>query len=144
LQLWSCDAESYAQSHADSCNQALQPVDVHPGHKENVYRFNGTGDPAGAAEAAMNNWWSQLARNGVPSNMQYTQQVANQTAPVTSFTKMAWWNNIKMGCAINQCNGFMLVVCMYSPGGNDIGRPIYNIGAPCSQCQGGCIADLCT
>ncbi|KAK6043590.1 hypothetical protein COOONC_18905, partial [Cooperia oncophora] len=104
LQLWSCDAESYAQSHADSCNQALQPVDVHPGHKENVYRYSGSGDPAGAAEAAMNNWWSQLARNGVPSNMQYTPLVASQGA--TSFTKVSFWQEaticyafVATGCA---------------------------------------------
>ncbi|KAK5964420.1 SCP domain-containing protein [Trichostrongylus colubriformis] len=142
---YSCTAESYAQSHANSCSQQIQPVAQRPGHKTNVYAYSGSGDEAAAAEEAMNSWWSQLALNGIDNNMLFTQAVRSRTSkPVTRWSKMAWWNNLQVGCAINQCDGLKLVVCMYSPGGNDVGKQIYNVGAPCSQCPGQCQEDLCS
>nr|ALA23449.1 cap-13 [Haemonchus contortus] len=143
---YTCQAESFAQTHVNSCNDQVIPPEDRLSHKENVYRFEGGGGPADAAEAAMNNWWSQLANYGVPSNMQFTQQLRNRPVSnaITKWSKMAWWNNLQVGCAINQCDGFQLVVCMYSPGGNDVDKPIYNVGAPCSQCPGQCFDGLCS
>ncbi|XGW11702.1 hypothetical protein V3C99_012855 [Haemonchus contortus] len=141
---YSCDAESYAQQHANTCNEVVLPPDARPGYKENIYSFRGTGGQADAAEAATNDWWSQLARHGMRTDMLFTSDVRHrQTEIVTKWAKMAWWNNLLVGCAINQCNGFMFVVCMYRPGGNNIGERVYNVGAVCSQCSGQCVDGLC-
>ncbi|PIO72333.1 SCP-like protein [Teladorsagia circumcincta] len=145
FQRYTCEAESFAQSHANSCDETVQVANERPGYKENVYSYGGTGGLPEAAEEAMNSWWGQLANSGIPSDMQFTQAIRSRTSQVvTRWTKMAWWNNVQLGCAIRQCNNFKLVVCMYSPGGNDVGRPIYNIGAPCSACAGECFEDLCS
>ncbi|PIO62648.1 hypothetical protein TELCIR_15782 [Teladorsagia circumcincta] len=57
---------------------------------------------------------------------------------------MAWWNNVEVGCAVRSCNGFQFVVCMYRPGGNNVGERVYDIGAVCSTCPRGCIDGLCS
>ncbi|KAK5964421.1 SCP domain-containing protein, partial [Trichostrongylus colubriformis] len=127
---YSCDAESYAQQHANTCDQRVLPPSGRPGYKENIYSFRGSGSQADAAEAATNNWWSQLARNGMRSDMLFTSAVRHrETRRVTKWSKMAWWNNLEVGCAINSCNGFQFVVCMYRPGGNNVGDYVYNVGA---------------
>ncbi|EYB83434.1 hypothetical protein Y032_0335g2859 [Ancylostoma ceylanicum] len=112
---------------------------------------------------ALTRWWGQLARNGVPSNMIFSEAVRNrQTGIVTKFTKvraatigtqfhsiviilsqMAWWDNINLGCAVRNCNSFYFTSCMYGPGGNIVGSSIYTIGAVCSGCPAGCVGGLC-
>ncbi|VDM79099.1 unnamed protein product [Strongylus vulgaris] len=56
---------------------------------------------------------------------------------------MAWWNNTELGCAVKNCGTFYFTSCMYGPGGNEVGRRIYNIGAVCSGCPHGCAYGLC-
>ncbi|KAK6012511.1 SCP-like protein [Ostertagia ostertagi] len=142
---YSCDAESYAQQHANTCDQKVQPPDARPGYKENIYSFQGGGSQADAAEAATNNWWSQLARNGMRTDMLFTYNVRHrETRRVTKWAKMAWWNNVEVGCAVRSCNGCRSLSACHRPGGNNVDERVYNIGAVCSACPRGCIDGLCS
>ncbi|XGW11701.1 hypothetical protein V3C99_012854 [Haemonchus contortus] len=142
---YSCDAETYAQQHANSCNRTVQPPYARPGYKENTFVYrNPLATPAAAGLAAMADWWSELATYGMRTDMLFTQGVrTRETRRVTKWAKMAWWNNNLVGCGLKHCGKYYLVVCMYRPGGNDVGRKVYNIGPVCAECPTTCYEGLC-
>ncbi|EYC15562.1 hypothetical protein Y032_0036g3213 [Ancylostoma ceylanicum] len=142
---YDCEAEAYAMSHAQTCDRELLLPDERPGYKENIHVLDTVQTtPEGAAQHAMMKWWSQLASRGIRTDMRYTPEVhASMANKVSKFTKMAWWNNMKVGCAVQNCGTFYFVVCMYRPGGNDIGNNVYRVGAVCSECLGKCVDGLC-
>ncbi|ETN85846.1 SCP-like protein [Necator americanus] len=144
---YDCWAESYAQSHVRSCDGKLSPPESRPGYKENIHVLNTLAtDDAGAAQNAMTTWWNQLAANGIRTDMLFSSEVRHRpTNIVTKFTKMAWWNNKRVGCAVQRCPKFYFVSCMYGPGGNDVGEHVYNVGAVCSGCPASCnpLVGLC-
>ncbi|KAL6733529.1 hypothetical protein Aduo_004171 [Ancylostoma duodenale] len=141
---YDCNAESYAQQHVNTCDGVYQPESGHPGYKENVNVLRRQSDFAGAAQWAMSSWWSQLAKFGVRTDMLFTEQMhRNQNQNVRKFTKMAWWNNVRLGCAIRNCGSFIFTSCMYAPGGNYVGQRIYQVGAVCGGCPFGCQNGLC-
>ncbi|VDM77723.1 unnamed protein product [Strongylus vulgaris] len=47
---------------------------------------------------------------------------------------MVWANTYRLGCEIGDCGSNTLVVCRYSPKGNNIGETVYNPGATASAC----------
>ncbi|CAJ0607756.1 unnamed protein product [Cylicocyclus nassatus] len=142
---YSLAAESYARRHVERCDKRQYYEWELPGHRENVHVLERNDiNSERAALLAMNDWWSELNRYGVPSNMIYTADMhTRSSAPVRSFTKMAWWKNTELGCAVKNCTTFFFTSCIYGPGGNDVGRPIYNVGAVCSGCSSGCQHGLC-
>lgn len=142
---YDCAAESAAQQHASTCKRKVLPDSGRPGYKENIYRFRNTAaSREGAADAAMAEWWDELSRNGMRSDMLFDKATRTRTnGTVTRFTKMAWWSNKSLGCAIQQCRKFYSVVCMYSPGGNNVDNRVYNVGAVCSGCAAVCVNGLC-
>ncbi|EYC07970.1 hypothetical protein Y032_0068g227 [Ancylostoma ceylanicum] len=86
----------------------------------------------------MATWWSELARFGMRSNMMFYPSEARRGARnVLSWSKMAWWNNIILGCSVQNCGRFYLTVCMYRPGGNNLNQHVYQVGAVCSGCPTG-------
>ncbi|EYB90403.1 hypothetical protein Y032_0220g2499 [Ancylostoma ceylanicum] len=96
---------------------------------------------------AVSTWWSELAKHGIRSDMLYTRKISRRKRKrLSSFSKMAWWNNVFIGCAIQACDDFYFTSCMYGPGGNIVDAKIYEIGAPCSGCGPTCNpeAGLCT
>ncbi|EYC08063.1 hypothetical protein Y032_0068g278 [Ancylostoma ceylanicum] len=136
---YDCNAESYAQQHAGSCNTRPLPPYAMPGYKENqhVLRTVQT-TPAGAIQNALATWWSQLARFGMRSNMLFFPSEARRGARnVLSWSKMAWWNNMRVGCSVQNCGTFYFTVCMYQPGGNYFNQHVYQVGAVCSGCPRG-------
>ncbi|VDP58253.1 unnamed protein product [Heligmosomoides polygyrus] len=48
---YDCDAESYAQQHAGTCDQKVLPQSGRPGYKENIYSFR---NPSASPEEAAN------------------------------------------------------------------------------------------
>ncbi|RCN38387.1 hypothetical protein ANCCAN_15703 [Ancylostoma caninum] len=88
---YNCNAESYAQQHVNSCDRVLSDPAARPGYKENINILDRTATtPEGAAQWALSRWWGQLARNGVPSNMIFSQGVrSRRTGIVTKFTKVS-------------------------------------------------------
>uniref|UniRef100_A0A183GWG2 SCP domain-containing protein n=1 Tax=Heligmosomoides polygyrus TaxID=6339 RepID=A0A183GWG2_HELPZ len=49
---YDCDAESYAQQHANTCDEEVLPQSGRPGYKENIFSYKDTsGTPKQAADA---------------------------------------------------------------------------------------------
>ncbi|KAK6053866.1 hypothetical protein COOONC_08631 [Cooperia oncophora] len=57
---------------------------------------------------------------------------------------MAWHSSVRLGCAIQRCPQFYVVVCQYGPGGNVIGEAIYDVGPTCSRCPTGTSCEQAT
>ncbi|WKX95492.1 hypothetical protein Q1695_012168 [Nippostrongylus brasiliensis] len=139
---YNCDAESYAQQHANTCDGKEQPASGHYGYKENIYIDRNTAaTKEESADRAMDSWWGELSSKGIRTDMLFTK--AAYKTGIQHFTKMAWDNNVYIGCAVAHCNSFNFVVCMYSPGGNTIGERVYKVGAVCSGCPNSCTGGLC-
>ncbi|RCN27803.1 SCP-like protein, partial [Ancylostoma caninum] len=136
---YTCDAESYAIQYVAKCERRALPEYTHPGYKANfhVLRTVDTTE-AGAIQNALVSWWSELARFGMRSNMMfYRSEYRRRNRSVLNWSKMAWWNNKEIGCAVRKCDRFYLTACMYRPGGNDIDQYVYKVGAVCSECPKG-------
>ncbi|RCN47833.1 SCP-like protein, partial [Ancylostoma caninum] len=136
---YNCNAESYAQQYVSSCNTRGLPAHTHPGYKVNTHILrNVQVTPIAAAQNAMVTWWGQLARFGMRSNMMFHRsETSRGNRNVLSWSKMAWWNNRNIGCSVQKCGTFYYIACMYSPGGNNIGQTVYEVGAVCSKCPAG-------
>ncbi|EYB83444.1 hypothetical protein Y032_0335g2868 [Ancylostoma ceylanicum] len=144
IERYDCDAESYAQQHVNTCDGVYQPEYAHPGYKENVNVLNRQSNFEGAAQWAMASWWSQLAKFGIRTDMLFSQQIRSaRQRSIRKFTKMAWWSNTRVGCAIRNCGSFIFTSCMYAPGGNIVGQHVYRVGAVCAGCPGTCQNGLC-
>ncbi|EYC44218.1 hypothetical protein Y032_0468g2011 [Ancylostoma ceylanicum] len=136
---YDCDAESYAQQHVATCNANGLPEHTHPNHKANLHVLNTVQTtPEGAVQNALTSWWSQLARFGMRSNMMfYDSELQRGSNNVLSWSKMAWWNSIYLGCSVKHCGTYYLTACMYRPGGNHVNQYVYKVGAVCSECAKG-------
>ncbi|EYC17203.1 hypothetical protein Y032_0031g2333 [Ancylostoma ceylanicum] len=136
---YDCDAESYAIQYVSSCQTRGLPAHTHPGYKVNSYVFRDTSKTkTQVLKNVVMHWWVQLSWYGMRSNMMFYQSELNRgPRNVLNWSKMAWWNNRHLGCAIQKCNGFYYVACMYKPGGNNVGQHVYKVGALCSECPKG-------
>ncbi|KAG1695375.1 hypothetical protein DVH05_020413 [Phytophthora capsici] len=57
-----------------------------------------------------------------------------------SYSQVLWAKTDSVGCATASCSGGQLVVCEYSPAGNDGKSPWYNHAAQASECPEGTTA----
>ncbi|EYB94014.1 hypothetical protein Y032_0176g534 [Ancylostoma ceylanicum] len=136
---YDCNAESYAQQSVANCRRTELPAYARGGHKQNLFVLNlANANPKAVIHYALSQWWSQLARFGMRSNMMFYQSEYRRGARnVLKWAKMAWWNNRRVGCTIKSCGSFYLVSCMYSPGGLYVNQHVYRIAAVCSGCPHG-------
>ncbi|RCN47590.1 SCP-like protein, partial [Ancylostoma caninum] len=136
---YDCNAESYAQQSVANCRRTELPAYARGGHKQNLFVLNHVqANPKAVIHYALSQWWSQLARFGMRSNMMFYQSEYNRGARnVLSWAKMAWWNNRRVGCSVKHCGSFYVVSCMYSPGGLNVNQHVYRVGAVCSGCPHG-------
>ncbi|KAL6733926.1 hypothetical protein Aduo_004524 [Ancylostoma duodenale] len=143
---YDCNAEASAIRHANSCSGKLSDPNSRPGLKENIIKINKIYlTQKEAAEKAADRWWKELSMYGVRRDMKFTSEIRHRTERiVTHWSKMAWHDNVRLGCGINKCNNFYFAVCHYGPGGNDVGQHIYNVGETCTNCPGGTTCDATT
>ncbi|EYC30055.1 hypothetical protein Y032_0005g2423 [Ancylostoma ceylanicum] len=136
---YDCNAESYAQQAVNTCRRTELPAHATGGHKQNLFILNSPNvTPQQAIHYALSQWWSQLARFGMRSNMMFYQSEYNRGARhVLNWAKMAWWNTRYVGCAVRNCGSFYAVSCMYYPGGANVNQYVYQVGAVCSGCPRG-------
>ncbi|CAJ0604405.1 unnamed protein product [Cylicocyclus nassatus] len=141
---YDCTAESYAQKAVSNCSSIPMPERDLGGHKQNIHVLSTVQTTVeGAIQNAVLTWWSELARFGFRSNMVFFPSDRVEKANVTSWSKMSWWGNQRLGCAVQHCNNYYLTSCMYSPGGNNDYSYVYPIGAVCSDCPvGSCDSQL--
>ncbi|KAK6738229.1 hypothetical protein RB195_020375 [Necator americanus] len=136
---YNCDLESYSQQHASSCNTNPLPLHALNGYRENIYVLRTINtNPMEAARHTLQAWWKELAQFGMRSNMLFTaDEYKRGTNHVLNWSKMAWWNNRSVGCAVHNCGKFYFIVCTYSEGGNKVNGHVYTVGATCSKCPKG-------
>ncbi|EYB99330.1 hypothetical protein Y032_0123g1148 [Ancylostoma ceylanicum] len=136
---YDCNAESYAQQAVNTCRRTQLPAYATGGHKQNLFILNSPhATPKQAIHYVLSQWWSQLARFGMRSNMMFYQSEYKRGARnVLNWAKMAWWNNRYVGCAVKKCGSFYAVSCMYYPGGANVNQYVYQVGAVCSGCPRG-------
>ncbi|PIO70372.1 hypothetical protein TELCIR_07775 [Teladorsagia circumcincta] len=94
---YDCWAEAYAQAHVRSCSGQVSNPWQRPGWKENIHVLRTTAtDDLGAIQNAIAKWQSELALNGVPSNMVYTRWMRDATRKVARhMTKETRWKGTK-------------------------------------------------
>ncbi|KAK6010524.1 SCP-like protein [Ostertagia ostertagi] len=132
--VYDCTLEASAIRHARTCDGELSLPESRPGTRENIQTINNLNlDENAAADQAMTIWWSELARSGIRSDMLFDSATRYRTTNiVTHWSKMAWHDNVRLGCAIQRCRG------------NDVGEYIYNVAAVCSACPSGTICNDAT
>ncbi|KHJ86407.1 SCP-like protein [Oesophagostomum dentatum] len=135
---YSCDAESYAQQAVSNCRQTLLPRYAVGNHKQNIRIMRSSNTRTQAIRNALSTWWTQLNRHGFRSNMIYYPGDDKRRRRIDSWTKMAWWNNLFVGCAMKLCGPVWVFTCMYGPGGNYDYSYVYRVGRVCSDCTSGC------
>ncbi|EYB94011.1 hypothetical protein Y032_0176g534 [Ancylostoma ceylanicum] len=71
---YDCNAESYAQQSVANCRRTELPAYARGGHKQNLFVLNlANANPKAVIHYALSQWWSQLARFGMRSNMMFYQ-----------------------------------------------------------------------
>ncbi|RCN44299.1 SCP-like protein [Ancylostoma caninum] len=143
---YDCDAEASAIRHANTCSGELSNPNTRPGLKENIIKIDKVYlSEKEAAEKASDRWWKELSMHGVRPDMLFTSAIRHRTEKVvTHWSKMAWHDNVRLGCGINKCSNFYFAVCHYGPGGNVVDEYIYNVGETCSSCPAGSVCDATT
>lgn len=136
---YDCIAEESARRHAKSCSGKLSDPDSRPGYKENIVHITKTYlNDVDTARKASDRWWKELSMHGVNAEMNFTSEARHRTSKIiTHFAKMAWHDNVKLGCAHQNCGEVIFAVCHYGPGGNVVDELIYNQGEPCTRCPDG-------
>ncbi|KHJ82258.1 SCP-like protein [Oesophagostomum dentatum] len=136
---YDCDAESHAQQAVSTCRTTPLPSHALGHHKQNLHVLRTVHTtPEGAIQNAVVTWWSELARFGMRSNMMfYPSERTRGHRSVENWSKMAWWSNMRIGCAIQHCGLYYVTSCMYHPGGNYDYAYVYRVGAVCSDCPSG-------
>ncbi|CAJ0602553.1 unnamed protein product [Cylicocyclus nassatus] len=136
---YDCDVEKHAVKHAAKC------VFQHSNDSdfgENIYMRWPAYGKVRAAKDASRSWFEELAQNGVGKSLKFTKELLNRG--VGHYTQMIWQSTKVIGCAVVNCPKMSLVVCNYKKAGNILNSKIYETGAPCSKCPGGCSEGLCT
>ncbi|RCN40899.1 SCP-like protein [Ancylostoma caninum] len=161
---YNCDLEKMAAEYARKCIYK-HSTDEYRGFTEkslpageNLYRVSILdADKVKAAEWATRAWFSELKEVGIGSENNLTRALwdrskGNLKMQIGHYTQLAWGNTDKIGCSIQQCLGNIgdkrkqtLVVCHYQEIGNRVGKIVYEIGTPCSNCPSGykCENNLC-
>ncbi|CAJ0601731.1 unnamed protein product [Cylicocyclus nassatus] len=145
---YDCQLEEDVISFVSTCPTAKSAEYSRPNIGENFVRFpkEGLATFLAAAKKAVESWWNVILTEEGPGLQLYFRHVHVGT-PIESFTQMGWSTSSKLACAIALCKSDFVVVCRYSPKGNNVGRVIYKKGTPCTQCAAGswCTKDaLCT
>ncbi|CAJ0598974.1 unnamed protein product [Cylicocyclus nassatus] len=135
---YDCDVEKYAVKHAAKC--VFQHSNT-KGLGENVFMRGPAYDPVKAAEDASRSWFGELAQRGVGKDLTFSMKLFNNK--VGHYTQMVWQSTKVIGCAVQACPKMSLAVCNYKEAGNMLNAKIYETGAPCSKCPGGCSEGLC-
>ncbi|XGW10853.1 hypothetical protein V3C99_012395 [Haemonchus contortus] len=142
---YDCDLEKSGTDFV-KCKESLEGSPLLGVKKNHLYfAKDRAGDRRQAIRFAVKHWWSRVRKDG-GIGQEVTFKEGNAGRPISAFTKMAWATTEKVGCVARECPDHWSVVCLYNPGGNQVGSHIYERGSPCTACPKGftCNADsLC-
>jgi len=137
---WSCELESTAQKWADKCVFEHSPRADRPGTGENLFWSFGIGRSLGIDSIlpiAAPSWWREYVDFGPVSDGDNRLTMKEIKKGIGHWTQMAWGSTTHLGCGFGNCSNtemnYAYVVCQYRNAGNYMGKPIYDLGKPCSQ-----------
>ncbi|EYC12701.1 hypothetical protein Y032_0046g1372 [Ancylostoma ceylanicum] len=137
--VYDCTTEAEAIEYANTCELVKSEESDRNGYGENVFIYPApNADPVAAFEAAAKTWWNQIFLDGINWGVKYIESLKDKKIDQKAFTQMAWAKSMKLGCGIQTCGLSSFIVCRYSPAGNILDQPIYEIGAVCSGCRAAC------
>ena len=124
---WDPALAAVAQAWAEQCIDNSAPIglidhnagrsDNYPGYVgENIYGSSGTA----TAQRAVSSWASEKTDYDYASNSCAPGKACGH------YTQVVWSTSERLGCALYNCPGLQYsssLVCNYSPGGNNGGRP---------------------
>ncbi|KHJ92051.1 SCP-like protein [Oesophagostomum dentatum] len=132
---YDCDAESYAIQAVSNCRTTPLPEDAIGTHKQNIHVLRTTQTtPEGAMQNVCFSPRKFLLVLGSLMLMQGAGDMVESIGKLR-WSKMAWWDNIRVGCATQNCGTYYVTSCMYNPGGNYVNSYVYRVGAVCSECS---------
>ena len=116
---WDATVAAAAQTWADQCNFSHNTA----GYGQNLYASAGSGAPS--PSAVVTNWVSEVAA--------YDYSANTCSGTCGHYTQVVWRSSIKLGCGFKACStntpfgaqfpNWYIVVCNYSPAGNNGSRP---------------------
>ncbi|EYC10847.1 hypothetical protein Y032_0053g2323 [Ancylostoma ceylanicum] len=142
LQRYSCRLELLARRDARKCAETSPPRTGYAIYTEDNYSLvpkRDAKDYLAALEKAIKTWW-QKVKTIRPYGPIVALRGYSRDKPTQKFIKMVWARTEEIGCSVNDCGSNYAVVCHYKPGGNRIGEPMYERGAPCGHCPWNCNA----
>jgi len=130
--VWDCSLEAQAQSWSNGC------VFQHSGfHGENIWSAtNYPGTNGDLLAMAGDDWWAELKKYGVSTSDVNNYSTATFNKGTGHFTQMAWGITNKLGCGVARCGTggkTVIITCQYTPTGNMMSTPIYQIGTACKS-----------
>ncbi|KAG3108017.1 hypothetical protein PI124_g8100 [Phytophthora idaei] len=130
---WDADLATEAASTAAKCSATT-------GKGVNAFQSSST-NASSATDEAMQQW---AVETGV-STIKTMAQPGSSGLDVgvgfyNSYSQILWAETTSVGCATASCSGGELVVCEYSPAGNDGKSPWYNHASQASACPDGTVA----
>ncbi|ETN68778.1 SCP-like protein [Necator americanus] len=109
---------------------------------ENRMTFaNANKDPAEAARLvhlfAVRRWYNEI-QTGTMAQQAGDKNLYSVNLAIPRFAKVVWETNVKLGCAVRQCNGKLRVLCIYSNSTFGVNQQIYKMGGTCNRCKNVC------
>ncbi|KHJ93985.1 SCP-like protein [Oesophagostomum dentatum] len=143
---YSCALETAAIQRAKQC-ASISSSAPSEGVSENLRSFTVDidRDPIQAAKAAVNSWFSEIAR--LESSIDQIQNLWYDHMGISSFAKIASDKTTEVGCAIVKCeeDAVLNVVCHYNTTLTEASK-LYSCGPTCRRCPEGvdsCDNGLC-
>ncbi|XP_078503272.1 cysteine-rich venom protein-like [Lissotriton helveticus] len=138
--VWSKESAANAKKVAEKC------IFKHSSDKERMIGTTACGENLYKStkpkpwEHIIQTWFNEY------KNFKYGIGAINPEKMIGHYTQVVWNESSKIGCASQQCSGFVLGVCHYAPAGNyeDRIKTPYTKGIPCSKCPDNCDKGLCT
>jgi len=143
--VWDDELARVAQRHADHCVFAHDCTNCRKVARfrvgQNIYRAKDYRQEAPQWRQVIDSWFSEISLfPGLGSIASY-----RYTPGTGHYTQMTWSSITSVGCGLitykNADTGPFIArfyVCNYGPGGNFVGRKMYQPGRACSACPGSC------
>ncbi|EGZ18898.1 hypothetical protein PHYSODRAFT_503134 [Phytophthora sojae] len=130
---WSDDLATSAASTAAQCSGASAAG-------VNVFQSSAS-NSSSIIDEAIQQWVVETSMTTLKTLPQPgTVGVAVGTGVYNSYSQVLWDSTTSVGCATSSCSGGDMVVCEYSPAGNDPSSPWYVHGETASDCPSGTTA----
>ena len=107
----------------------------------NVFRQSSSSDVSSAIDEAIQEWVVETAVATIPTMAQPGSTGLDVGVDIyNTYSQVVWASTSLVGCAVSECADGNLVVCEYSPAGNDGESAWYHHAPQASECPGATVA----